>query len=52
MSPDRRKSVEAIFQRAMDLAKGERESFLASQCGDDASLRAEVEMLLEQLSIA
>ncbi len=46
MSSERFKRLKEIFQAALKRDPGERPSFLASACGGDASLRAEVERLL------
>src|SRR5262249_31223386 len=46
MTPERRERVWALFDGAVELPPGEREAFLDAACGDDASLRAEVESLL------
>lgn len=40
--------LDEIFRGAVRLEGAERDSFLAEQCGDDASLRAEVESLLSE----
>ncbi len=37
-----------LFQRALDLAPGERDAFLKSECGDDQPLALEVRELLAQ----
>ena len=46
MTPERWKQIEGVFDAAMDLAPGERESYLAEECGTDAELRRQVEMLI------
>ncbi|HLP85714.1 MAG TPA: serine/threonine-protein kinase [Phycisphaerales bacterium] len=38
--------LQEIFEHVIDLERGAREAYLASACGDDAALRAEVEALL------
>ena len=49
-TPERWRQIEDIFQRALDLPQTEREAYLASACGDDPTLRLEVESLLEAVS--
>jgi TolB-like protein/tetratricopeptide (TPR) repeat protein len=39
-------TIKALFQQAIELEPGARDAFLASACGADAVLRAEVESLL------
>jgi eukaryotic-like serine/threonine-protein kinase len=46
MNPERLEQIDQIFQEALDLAPEQRANFLASACGDDLQLRAEVESLL------
>ncbi len=46
MSPDRWQQIEAIFQSALDLSPDQRELYLKESCGDDQSLRSEIEKLL------
>jgi len=46
MTGDRWKLVEDLFSRAADLPGTERRVLLDRECGDDATLRAEVETLL------
>ncbi len=46
MSSSRYAEVSRLFREAADLSPHERSAFLARACGDDASLRAEVEALL------
>ncbi|MHC4219822.1 MAG: protein kinase domain-containing protein [Planctomycetota bacterium] len=46
MSAERAEQAQAIFFGALDLPVEQRELFLCEQCGDDAELRAEVELLL------
>jgi eukaryotic-like serine/threonine-protein kinase len=38
--------LQEIFEQVIDLERAQREGYLASACGDDAALRAEVEALL------
>src|SRR5215470_18563926 len=38
--------IKEIYDRALDLGRDERESFLVGACGDDDDLRREVETLL------
>ncbi len=46
MTPERWKQVEAIFERALELADGERDEFIHGACGDDHELRDEVASLI------
>lgn len=46
MNQERWKRIEALFESAQGLAAAERAAFLARECGDDATLRDEVESLL------
>jgi len=39
--------VEEVFSRAVELPEHERAAYLETACGDDATLRAEVESLLQ-----
>jgi serine/threonine protein kinase/tetratricopeptide (TPR) repeat protein len=48
VSEERLTRAESIFQAAADLPLGDREAFLAEQCGDDPALRDLVEDLLER----
>ena len=45
--PARWSRVEALFDRALDLARADREAFLDREAGRDVALRAEVASLLE-----
>ncbi len=47
MSPEQWKKVKAIVQEALDRSPSERTSYLDAACGSDASLRQEVESLLD-----
>jgi tetratricopeptide (TPR) repeat protein len=47
MDAERFRAVEGLFLAALERAPGERADFLNAACGADASLRAEVERLLE-----
>jgi serine/threonine-protein kinase len=47
MDPDRWRRVEALFHRAVALPPSERGALLDAECAGDASLRAEVERLIE-----
>jgi eukaryotic-like serine/threonine-protein kinase len=42
----RRAAIDLLFERALELAPGERSAFLAEACGGDEALRREVEELL------
>ncbi|MDX1577829.1 MAG: protein kinase [Gemmatimonadota bacterium] len=46
MDPRRWREVERVFSEALERAEPDRDSFLAERCGDDATLRSEVESLL------
>jgi len=46
MSTDRRRTVEDLFARAIELAPEARDRFLDEACGGDVALRVEVESLL------
>ena len=46
-SRDRFREIDGIFDAALDLAPDEREAFLARACGNDATLRKEVDTLLD-----
>ncbi|MHC4108896.1 MAG: serine/threonine protein kinase [Planctomycetota bacterium] len=46
MISDRRKRAEDLFQVAVDLAATDQATFLQQQCGSDAALRADVDVLL------
>ena len=46
MDVERAQHVEKLFEQALDRPPGERASFLAEACGDDADERAEIESLL------
>jgi serine/threonine-protein kinase len=46
MNPDWLEQIDQIFQSALDLPSEQRADFLASQCGKDSELRAEIESLL------
>ena len=46
MRRDRWRQIDEIFDAALDLTARERSSFLDDACGDDASLRREVEKML------
>jgi len=44
---DRRASIEAVFDEALDVPKDRRADWLATRCADDEALRREVELLLD-----
>jgi serine/threonine protein kinase len=46
-TPERWRHIEDIFHHALDLPRTERSAYLAGSCGGDATLRREVESLLE-----
>ena len=46
MTPERWQKVKGIFEAALERAPAERSDFLAQACGEDTSLRREVESLL------
>lgn len=47
MTPERWKQVEDVFQSALDFPVERREAFLDEVCGDDATLRGQVEALIQ-----
>jgi len=44
---DRRASIEAVFDEALDVPKDRRADWLTGRCADDDTLRREVELLLD-----
>jgi TolB-like protein/Flp pilus assembly protein TadD/tRNA A-37 threonylcarbamoyl transferase component Bud32 len=48
MTPERWRQVEEIFQGALDRSPDERGQFVILACGDDESLRQDVQLLLRQ----
>ena len=48
MTPERYEAIRRIFVGATALSPDRRAAYLASACGEDAALRAEVEALLDQ----
>ncbi len=46
MKPERWQQIDRLFQLAIELAPDERAAFIKSACGDDESLRRDVEALL------
>jgi eukaryotic-like serine/threonine-protein kinase len=46
MTPERWQKVKEIFEAVLERAPAERSAFLATACGDDKTLRGEVESLL------
>ena len=48
MTPERWRQLEAVFQAVIDLVPEERGRYLSEVCGDDASLRSDIEALLLQ----
>jgi serine/threonine protein kinase/Tol biopolymer transport system component len=52
MNSERWQQIDELFHAALACEVGERAEFLAKQCGDDASLRQEVESLLSSLQEA
>ncbi|MDX6559611.1 MAG: eukaryotic-like serine/threonine-protein kinase [Blastocatellia bacterium] len=47
MQPERWQQISGIFKSALALEPAERAAYVASQCGDDDSLRREVQRLIE-----
>ena len=47
MHPERRRLIDELFHAASELPPNERGNFLASACQGDASLRAEIEKLID-----
>lgn len=50
-SPERWKRLEELFNQALELEPGQRRHFLDTECGDDPSLREEVESLLRSSTV-
>jgi eukaryotic-like serine/threonine-protein kinase len=48
MTPERWRQLEAVFQAVLDLVPEERGPYLSEVCGDDVSLRKDIETLLRQ----
>lgn len=48
MTPERWQQLEAVFQAVIDLVPEERGRYLSEVCGDDASLRNDIEVLVRQ----
>src|SRR5258705_13661406 len=48
MTPERWRQLEAVFQAVVDLVPEERGQYLTEVCGDDLSLRGDIEALLRQ----
>src|SRR6266850_1343229 len=48
MTPERWRQLEAVFQAVLDLVPEERGQYLSAVCGDDLSLRTDIEALLRQ----
>ncbi|HEX9959605.1 MAG TPA: hypothetical protein VGB00_01565, partial [Pyrinomonadaceae bacterium] len=51
MSVKNWQKIETLFHAALDLNVGERDEYLARSCAGDASLRREVESLLDSTDI-
>jgi len=47
MASDRWRLIESLFHQAVDLPPNKRRDFLIEACGDDVSLRAELEGLVD-----
>jgi hypothetical protein len=47
MTPERWQQVRDVLEQALELAPGERSSFLDGACSSDPSLRQEVDVLLD-----
>lgn len=47
MDSDNWQQIKEIFQSAMELPSAKRQTFLKTKCGDDESLKSEVEAMLE-----
>jgi len=52
VTPERWQQVAGLFEAALEQAPAGRSAFLASACGDDVTLRAEIESLLQEESSA
>ena len=50
LSPDDRRRLETLFERAADLPRAEHAAFVERECGSDALLRGELERLLAGLA--
>lgn len=48
MSPERWRRVEDLYQAALDVPSAGREAFLVEACGEDSSLRVQVEALIRR----
>jgi serine/threonine-protein kinase len=48
MDPDRWSRIQQLYHQALELDADRREAFLAGACGDDRSLRGEIESLLDE----
>ena len=48
MTPERWRQLEAVFQAVLDLVPEQRGQYLSEVCGDDVSLRSDIEALLRQ----
>ena len=48
MTPERWRQLEAVFQAVLDLVPEERGQYLSAVCGEDRSLRSDIEALLRQ----
>ena len=48
MTPERWRQVEEIFQAALDLSPDERTKYVLEKCGEDETLRRDVQLLLSQ----
>jgi hypothetical protein len=48
LASDRWKQIETLYHAALERPRAERSGFLEAACGEDLTLRAEVESLLEQ----
>src|SRR5262245_15436547 len=46
MNPDRWQRLEALFDAALAVAPGDRQRFIDVECGDDVTLRRELDAML------
>src|SRR5262245_20023429 len=51
MTPERWKRLDEIFHAARDVGPTDRAAYLAAVCGDDPSLRLEIEHLLAEADV-
>ncbi len=47
MTPERWKKITEVYQSALEITENERDAYLARECGEDTTLRREVQSLLK-----